>query len=145
MFATDVEIESVCRCGKHISRATSEMNFPLIYPSSPSPLQPLSFAVLVQQSLCRKQQTHMWCDGCARYRPAVSEISMCACVCQIFLLIFLFRKKTDELLTFHAHSVLPVRLIVKRLTDFGLPTGTHSILLPLTEFIYIVVMRCHCP
>ena len=140
----------MCRCGKHISRATSEMNFPLIYPSSPSPLQPLSFAVLVQQSLCRKQQTHMWCDECGRYRPAVSKIPthVYTHVYQIFLLIFyLFRKKTDELLTFHAHSVLPVRSIVKRLTGFGLPTGTHNILLPLIEFIYvyIVVIHCHCP
>ena len=73
MFATDVEIEGVCRCGKRISRATSEMNFPLIYPPSPSPLQAVSFAVLIQQSLCRKQQTHMWCDECARYKPAVSK------------------------------------------------------------------------
>ena len=137
MFATDVEIESVCRCGKHICRATSEMNFPLIYPSSPSPLQPLSFAVLVQQSLCRKQQTHMWCDECARYRPAVSEMS--TRVYQVLpFILFLFRKKTDGLLTFHTHSVLPVRLIVKRHTGFGLTTGSRSILLSLIELYYIL-------
>ena len=128
MFTTNVEIESVCRCGKHISRATSEMNFPLIYPSSPSPLQPLSFAVLVQQSLCHKQQTHMWCDECARYRPAVSS-EMFTCVYILLFIFLLFRKKTDRLLTFHAHSVLPVRVIVKRHTAFGLPTGNCSIIL----------------
>ena len=43
--------------------------------------------------------------------------------------ILLFRKKTDGLLTFPTHSVLPVRLIVKRHTAFGLPTGNCSILL----------------
>ncbi|XP_065919163.1 PAN2-PAN3 deadenylation complex catalytic subunit PAN2-like isoform X2 [Dysidea avara] len=71
MFATDVQMENVCsRCGKHFSRTTSEMNFPLIYPSSSSPpSQTLSLASLIPESLCRKQQTHMWCDECARYRP----------------------------------------------------------------------------
>ena len=74
MFATDVQMENVCsRCGKRFSRTTSEMNFPLIYPpSSSSPPQALSLASLIPESLCRKQQTHMWCDECTRYRPTVS-------------------------------------------------------------------------
>ena len=76
MFATDVQIENVCsKCGKHFSRATSEMNFPLTYPppSSPPP-QLFSLANLIPESLCRKQQAHMWCDKCARYRPTVSPV-----------------------------------------------------------------------
>lgn len=93
MFATDVEIESVCRCGKHISRVTSEMNFPMIYPSSPSPLQTVSFAVLVQQSLCRKQQIHMWCDECTRYRPAVSAMYIYTSFCYLSFCFFLQKEK----------------------------------------------------
>ena len=125
MFATDVEIESECRCGKHISRATSEMNFPLIYPQSSSPLQTVSFPVLVEQSLCRTQQTHMWCDQCARYRPAVSEICIQKDLMAVFLL---YRKRNDELLVFHAHSVLPVRLTVMRHIAFGILIGNYNIL-----------------
>ena len=105
MFATGVEIEGVCKCGKHISRATSEMNFPLIYPSSPSPLQPMSFAVLVQQSLCRKQRTHMWCDECARYRPAVS--GLCVSCTPVTVFVFCSERETiDYKSSMHALSYL---------------------------------------
>jgi PAB-dependent poly(A)-specific ribonuclease subunit 2 len=76
LFGCAVESVSVCRCGWSNSRRHTELLFSLTYPPTVES-EGVRFGALLEASLCRQQRVHAWCDSCSKFKPTISQRSVC--------------------------------------------------------------------